>query len=113
MKWIVEAGRMSVSVGASSEDIRKFDIVKKLDDEGNNFTVAGWRKYGYDNLIIDFVKFDGKSAYLSEDYYPEYYNKSIDYYNKMLNDMLKYGGPTHFAWYGMVRTEIRSGTADW
>ena len=90
----------------------KFDIVKNLEVDGNEFTIAGWRKYGYDYLIVDFIKLDGKGAYLSNDYYPEYYNKSIEYYNNMLNDMLKYKGPTYFAWYGIVRTEIRSGNAE-
>jgi len=87
----------------------KFDIIKNLDVEGNEFTIAGWRKYGYNYLIVDFVEFDSKGAYLSNDYYPEYYNKSIDYYNNMINDMLLNKGPTYFAWYGILRTEIKSG----
>jgi tetratricopeptide (TPR) repeat protein len=87
----------------------KLDVIKNLDTAEDKFTIAGWRKYGYDYLIVDFVKFDIKGAYLSNDYYPEYYNKSIEYYNSMLNNMLKYKGPTYFPWYGMMRTEIRSG----
>lgn len=90
----------------------KLDIVKNLDTTEDKFTIAGWRKYGYDYLIVDFVKFDINGVYLSNDYYPEYYNKSIDYYNSMLNNMLKYKGPTYFAWYGLMRTEIRSGDSN-
>lgn len=90
----------------------KLDVIKNLDTSEDKFTIAGWRKYGYNYLIVDFIEFDSSGAYLSNDYYPKYYKQSINYYNSMLNNMLKYQGPTHFAWYGLVRTEIKSGDAE-
>lgn len=90
----------------------KLDIIETPENNGGPLIAAAWKKDWEDYMLVDFIKFDDNGTYLSKDVYKDYKNKTMKYYKDILSDMLKYKSPSHFAWYGMLRTELQSGDVE-
>lgn len=84
----------------------KFEIINTPDVNGKDFAAAAWSEEK-EYMNVDVIRYNSAGTFYDEDFYKSYFPKILEYYNNILST----GQSKQYAWYGIIKAEIKSGDA--